>query len=95
LDPCLWGPGDYFRLKHHYYQSIVDLFRCFDYAGETKITAASPHGIITVSANLKILILEKGFEGLIDIGADVFTHLQGIGYSINLKQSSDLRFMNC
>jgi hypothetical protein len=28
---------------------------------EIKIMAASPHGIITVPANLKILIEEKGF----------------------------------
>ena len=45
-------------------------------------------------ANLKLLIKgEKSFEGLIDTGADVLTHLQGIGYSINPKQSSNLRFM--
>jgi hypothetical protein len=37
--------------------------------------------------NLKLLIEEKRFEGLIDSGPDVFTHLQGIGYSINPKQS--------
>jgi hypothetical protein len=36
---------------------------------------------------------EKGFEGLIDTGAGVFTHFQGISYSINPKQISKLRFM--
>ena len=42
--------------------------------------------------NLKLLIEEKkGFEGLRDTGGDVLTHLQGIGYSINLKQSSKLK----
>jgi hypothetical protein len=44
-------------------------------------------------SNLKLLIEEKHFEGLIDTGADILTRLQGIGYSINLKQSSNLRFI--
>jgi hypothetical protein len=43
-------------------------------------------------ANLKLLIKgEKSFEGLIDTGADVLTHLQKIDYSINLKQSSKFK----
>jgi hypothetical protein len=31
-----------------------------EYEGEIKIMAASPHGIITIPGNLKILIEEKG-----------------------------------
>jgi hypothetical protein len=38
-------------------------------------------------------IEEKGFKGLVDTGADVRTHLQGIGYFFNPKQSSNLRFI--
>ena len=38
--------------------------------------------------NLKLLIEEKRFEGLIDTGADVLTHFQGIGYSNNSKLCS-------
>jgi hypothetical protein len=123
-----------------------------DYEGEIKITAVSPHGIITVPANqriaqlilvplhpllsrfgknergqsgfgsshvywvqsitnqrpnLKLIIEGKSFEGLIDTGAyvtnirgqdrpstwplsETLTHLQGIGYANNPKQSSKL-----
>jgi hypothetical protein len=35
---------------------------------------------------------KKGFEGLIDTEADGLIHLQGIGYSINPKQSSTFFF---
>ena len=53
-------------------------------------TGSSP---IYKRSNLKLLIEEKHFEGLIDTGADILTHLQETGYSINPKQSSNLRFM--
>ena len=43
--------------------------------------------------NCKLQIEEKGFKGLVDTGADVRTHLQGIGYSINPKHILNLRFM--
>ena len=43
--------------------------------------------------NCKLQIEEKGFKGLVDTGADVLTHLQGIGYFFNPKQSSNLRFI--
>jgi hypothetical protein len=43
--------------------------------------------------NLKLLIEEKRFEGLIDTGADILTHLQETGYSINPKQSSNSNFI--
>ena len=43
--------------------------------------------------NCKLQIEEKGFKGLEDTGADVRTHLQGIGYFFNPKQSSNLRFI--
>ena len=41
--------------------------------------------ITSKRSNLKLIIEEKRFEGLIDTGADVLTHLQGIGYSNNPK----------
>ena len=44
--------------------------------------------ITSKRSNLKFIIEEKSFEGLIDTGADVLTHFQGIGYSNNSKQSS-------
>ena len=130
------------------YPGVIDN----DYEGEIKIMAASPHGVITVPANqrivqlvlvplhllpsrfvknergqggfgssdvywvqsitnqrpkLKLTIEGKGSEGLIDTGTDVtiirgqdwpsawplsdtLTHLQGIGYANNPKQSSKL-----
>jgi hypothetical protein len=67
----------------------------------------SVQSITSKRPNLKLLIEGKGFEGLIDTGADVtitrgqdwpstwllsdmLTHLQGIGYANNSKQSSKL-----
>jgi hypothetical protein len=47
--------------------------------------------ITSKRSNLKFIIEEKSFEGLIDTGADVLTHFQGIGYSNNPKQSSKLK----
>jgi hypothetical protein len=44
-------------------------------------------------SNIKLLIEEKSFKELIETATDVLTHLQGISYSINLKQSSNIRFM--
>ena len=48
-------------LVYTYYKSITDPGVIDDdYVGEIKTMAASPHGIITVPANLKLLTEEKG-----------------------------------
>ena len=65
------------------FKSITNLF---------KLNLFKFKSITNKRSNLKLLIEEKkGFEGLRDTGGDVLTHLQGIGYSINLKQSSKLK----
>jgi hypothetical protein len=50
--------GIIFSLKQYYYKSITDPGVIDDdYVGEIKTMAASPHGIITVPANKRIVQL--------------------------------------